>query len=345
MGGINLLEIAPHQVSRDLRGYSVFFYGDPKSGKTTIATKFPRHLLLAFEKGYNAIPGAMAQPLNSWSEFRKVLRQLKEDEVKQRFETIIVDTCDIAYDYCTKYILASAKRADGGFGVDKISDIPYGQGYGMIEKEFDECLRSIVQMDYGLVLISHSTDKTFTDENGQEYNQIVPTLDKRATKVVSRMTDIIGYSRSIQDDEGHTFTKLFMRGTPRYMAGSRFKYTPDSIDFSYDNLVKAIGDAIDKQAAEDGSEYFTSERNNLYVPTIEDLDFDELINTYNSLIQKIAENVDDEKFKTYWQPRIVQITDKYLGKGQKVNDCSREQVEALDLIVTDLKDLVAQIFK
>jgi len=345
MGGINLLEIAPHQVSRDLRGYSVFFYGDPKSGKTTIATKFPRHLLLAFEKGYNAIPGAMAQPLNSWSEFRKVLRQLKEDEVKQRFETIIVDTCDIAYDYCTKYILANAKRADGGFGVDKISDIPYGQGYGMIEKEFDECLRSIVQMDYGLVLISHSTDKTFTDENGQEYNQIVPTLDKRATKVVSRMTDIIGYSRSIQDDEGHTFTKFFMRGTPRYMAGSRFKYTPDSIDFSYDNLVKAIGDAIDKQAAEDGSEYFTSERNNLYVPTIEDLDFDELINTFNSLIQKIAENVDDEKFKTYWQPRIVQITDKYLGKGQKVNDCSREQVEALDLIVTDLKDLVAQNLK
>ena len=29
---IDLLNIAPHQVSRDLRGYSVFLYGDPKSG-------------------------------------------------------------------------------------------------------------------------------------------------------------------------------------------------------------------------------------------------------------------------------------------------------------------------
>ena len=28
---INLLDIQPHQVSRDLRGYSVFFYGEPKS--------------------------------------------------------------------------------------------------------------------------------------------------------------------------------------------------------------------------------------------------------------------------------------------------------------------------
>ena len=31
MSGLNLLDITPHQVSRDLRGYSVFFYGEPKS--------------------------------------------------------------------------------------------------------------------------------------------------------------------------------------------------------------------------------------------------------------------------------------------------------------------------
>ena len=54
---MSLLDIKPHEVSRDLRGYSVFFYGDPKSGKTTIASKFPKALLLAFEKGYNALPG------------------------------------------------------------------------------------------------------------------------------------------------------------------------------------------------------------------------------------------------------------------------------------------------
>lgn len=28
---LDLLNIQPHQVSRDLRGYSVFFYGEPKS--------------------------------------------------------------------------------------------------------------------------------------------------------------------------------------------------------------------------------------------------------------------------------------------------------------------------
>ena len=339
MSELNLLDITPHQVSRDLRGYSVFFYGEPKSGKTTIATKFPRHLLLAFEKGYNALPGVMAQPMNSWGDFRKVLKQLKDPAVKKKFETIIVDTADIAYDYCEKYICANAKRADGGFGVDSVADIPFGKGHTMVAHEFDECLRSILQMDYGLVLISHAVDKTFKDETGAEFNQIVPTLGNKPRNIVSRMCDIIGYSRGVQDAEGNTSTKLFMRGTPRYVAGSRFKYTPDFINFSYADLVKAIGEAIDKQMEEDGSEYFTDESANAYNSTMVELNFDELMDAFNQTIGHIMENASDEEFATYWQPRIVQITDKYLGKGMKVSQCSRDQVEALDLIVSDLKDL------
>lgn len=340
---IDLLNIQPHQVSRNLRGYSVFFYGEPKSGKTTIATKFPKHLLLAFEKGYNAIPGAMAQPINSWSEFRKTLKQLKDPAVKEVYETIIIDTADIAYDYCEKYICSNATPP-----VDTIGQIPFGQGYTMVAKEFDECLRSIVQMDYGLVLISHSVDKTFKDEQGVEYNQIVPTLGSKPRNIVSRMCDIIGYSRPVQLEDGSTATKLFMRGTHRYVAGSRFKYTPDVIDFTYKDLVNAICTAIDKQMAEDGAEFFTEERNNAYKDTVIELDFDTLMAEFGSLISSIPgsnskpEDISEDavKFKEFWAPRITQITDKYLGKGKKVGQCSRDQVEALDLIVTDLRELI-----
>ena len=252
------------------------------------------------------------------------------------FETIIVDTADIAYDYCTKYICDNALRPDGQYGVDSISDIPFGKGYGLVEKEFDSALRSIVQMDYGLVIISHETDKTFKDESGTEYNKIVPTLDKRANNVCARMCDIVAYSRAVTDKDGNISTKLFMRGTPRYEAGSRFKYTPDYIDFSYENLVNAISNAIDKQAEEDGSQYFTDTRINAYEDTTQDLDFDKLMEGCNGLIKQMISNNSEEKFQEFYQPRIVQITDKYLGRGQKMSQCSREQVEALSLIYDDL---------
>lgn len=124
------------------------------------------------------------------------------------------------------------------------------------------------------------------------------------------------------------------------MAGSRFKYTPDVIDFTYNNLVKAISDAIDRQMEEDGAEFFTDKRNTIYEDTTKILNFDELINEFNEIINKIIADNEEEQFKEYWQPRIVQITDRYLGKGQKVTQCSREQVEALSLIIDDLKELI-----
>ena len=308
-------------------------------GKTTIATKFPKHVILGFEKGWSTIPGAMAEPINSWGEFRKKLKELKDPEVQEMFETVIIDTADIAYDYCEKYIMAIN-------GVDSIGEIPYGQGYGMVAKEFDECLRSITQMNYGLVIISHSQDKTFTDELGREYNQIVPTLGNKGRLICQRMCDIIGYSRGIETEHG-VETRLFMRGTPRFIAGSRFKYTPDHILFTHKDLVNAIGDAIDQQMKEYGVELFTDERVNTNVSTYTELDFDNLIATFQNIVISIPGSSDplgqtDEgkHFIEYWNPRISQIVEKYLGKGRKVNQCTRDQVEALDLIVSDLQDIV-----
>jgi len=331
MANIDIFAVQPHQVSRDLRGYSVFLYGGWKTGKTTIAAKFPKALLLAFEKGYAAIPGVMALPINSWSDFKRVLRQLKEPQAQEMYETIIIDTADIAYDLCTKYICANNNA-------DSVSDIPYGKGYGMIEKEFDEALRSIVQLNFGLVIISHDTDKVFTDESKQQYNKIVPTLDKRANNICARLCDIIGYSRSVEDESGALVTKLFMRGTPRYEAGSRFKYTPDVIDFTYQNLVNAIADAIDQQMAEEGQELFTDKRENTHeVAPVKD--FDTLMAEFNAFINNLVKTATDEEMTSYWSPRIQQITDRYLGKGNKVGNMNREQVEALSLIIDDLKDI------
>lgn len=339
---VNIFELTPNVVNRNLLGYSFLFYGDPKTGKTTIASKFPKALLLAFEKGYMAIPGIIAQPINNWSEFKKVLKQLKEEQAKQMFETIIIDTGDIAYDYDIKYICDNAKRADGGYGVDAIGDIPFGKGYALAEKEFDESLRSIVQMGYGLVIISHAVDRTVTDADGSEYSRIMPTMDKRAVKIVSRMTDVIGYARPITNQEdGTTSTKLFMRGNTRFMAGSRFKYTPEVIDFNYQSLVNAIGDAIDKQAAEDGAELFSNEATvNAFEDTTKELDFDSLMAEFNAIVQKLVETNDETTFTTQWQPKLTEIIEKYLGKGNKVSNCNRGQVEAISLIVEDLKDLI-----
>lgn len=118
---IDLQKLTPHKVSRDLSGYITYIYGAPKVGKTSLGADMPKPLLLAFERGYNALAGIIAQDISSWSEIKQVVRELKKPENKESFSTIIVDTVDVAAIQCEKYIC-------GQNGVNALGEIPYGQG-------------------------------------------------------------------------------------------------------------------------------------------------------------------------------------------------------------------------
>ena len=326
---MGLLDIKPHQVSRDLRGYSVLLYGAPKTGKTTTACRFPGALLLAFEKGYSTIPGVYPVPINSWSEFKKLFIEFKDPDVQAKFQTIVMDTADIAYTLCEKYICN--RESDAKHDYQTVADIPYGKGYALAMEEFDECIRKILQLGYGLVLISHEQDKTMKNERGEEYNQLIPTLDKRARLVCERTCDIIGYCRAIEDVDGKQTVRMFMRETSRFVAGSRFKYTPDSIELTYENLVKAIGDAIDAQeAAISGST--TTDSYNMHKEETQ-YDFTSLMKEVQATVGSIMST------KPEMEHKIVAIVDKHLGKGRKVSDCTPDQAGLVDLILYDLKHL------
>ena len=117
MASFDLLSLQPHRVSRDLTGYITYIYGAAKTGKTTLATQAGNALLFAFERGYNALPGVFPVDVTSWGDTRALVRELKKKEVKEKFQTVIFDTVDIAGTLCEKYICAQNS-------VDKIGEIP-----------------------------------------------------------------------------------------------------------------------------------------------------------------------------------------------------------------------------
>jgi hypothetical protein len=325
--GIDIFSIKPTEVSRDLSQKIILVYGEPKSGKTSNAVLFPKPLLVAFEKGYNALSGVLAQPVQKWTDFEVVLRQLKKPEAHEAFNTIIIDTADIAYSLAEKRIVEKNE-------VDTIGDVPYGGGYSQTKKLFDDALRSIPLMGYGLVIISHAEDKTFTDEAGKEYSRIVPTLPKRAREIVTGMADIIAFAKNV-DEDGKTVSKLFLRGTQRFEAGSRFKYTPEVIPFTYDALVKAIGDAIEKEGNDTGK--ITNEAINNYEDKVV-YNYDEEKSKADDLIRKIV--TIDKKYVS----KITKIVASQLGE-QKLKDTTEDQADVVALIAADLEELFNNISK
>ena len=317
---INLLALKPHKVSRDLSGYITYIYGPGGAGKTTFGSETPKPLLLAFEKGYNAIPGIIAQDITSWGELKQVIRDLKKPEVKEMFSTIIIDTVDIASQLCEKYLcnqLGIENIGDGGWATN---------GWAKVKREWEQTFRAVTMEGYALVFISHSKDKTFTRKDNTTYNQIVPSCSTAYNEIIKNMSDIMGY---IEVEHGER--KLILRSNDESVdCKCRFKYIEPEITFGYQNLVDALNRAIDAEANATDNKFVTDERSTFTSATT--YDYDILKAEFNELVSAIMTKNQSNA------PKITAIVDKYLGKNKKVAEAIPEQAELIHLINIELKE-------
>lgn len=317
---IDLLAIEPNKVSRDLSGYITYIYGPGGAGKTTFGAATKKPLLLAFELGYKALPGVKAQPIQTWGEVKQVLRQLKTPEVKQIYSTIVVDTVDIASQLCEKYMCSQ-------LGIENIGDGGWAtNGWAKVKKEWEQTWRAFTMEGYAVLFISHAKDKTFTRKDGTNYNQIVPSCPNAYEEIIKNMVDLMGY---IDVNDGQR--KLVLRSADDSIdCKSRFKMIAPVIDFGYDELVKALNEAIDAEAKTTGGQYVTNE--SFQAPEVVEYDFDALMGEFRELAGALMQKSQTNGIK------ITQIVDKYLGKGKKVGDATPDQAELIHLIVTEVKE-------
>ena len=316
---IDLLAIQPHKVSRDLSGYITYIYGPGGAGKTTFGASCKKPLLLAFELGYKALPGVMAQPVQSWGEVKQVLRDLKRPEVKEVYSTIVVDTVDIASQLCEKYMcnqLGIENIGDGGWATN---------GWAKAKKEWEQTWRAFTMEGYAVVFISHSKDKVFKKKDGTEYNQITPSCSTAYEEIIKNMVDIMGY---IEIENGQR--KLILRSADDSVdCKSRFKMIAPEIPFGYNELVDALNEAIDKEASLTNGAFVTNE--SFKAPEVTTYDYDALMAEFKELVSVVMGKNQTNAVK------LTSIVDKYLGKGKKVAEATPEQSELIYLIISEIK--------
>ena len=322
---VDILNIQPTVISRDLKGKYILIYGKPKVGKTTLASHFPKNLLVAFEKGYNAIDGVKAVDINRWADFKLVLRQLEKPDARAMYDTVTIDTTTIAYEMCEQFICAQN-------GVQSVADIPWGQGYSATKKEFENCLRKITMLGYGLVLISHIEIRKEKIDDDHEREILAPSMPKRCYEVVNQIVDIIGYIATEWQEDGSSERWLYTRQTPTVMAGSRFKYLAPKIKLGYDELVKAINDAIDKQRELDGATVVDKTETKVE----EKLDFDKIRDEaqiiWGNLVGKDPANAD----------KILKKVEMTFGHKVKLSEITEDQVDLFNLVLLDMREMAKE---
>ena len=294
-----------------------------------MSAMWPKPLLVAFEKGYNALVGVRPADVSSWADFKAICRQLKKPEAKEFYETIVIDTIAIAYALCEKYILARE-------GVNAIGDIAYGKGWGMLKDEFETTFRELTQLGYAIVFIAHSkTKKTeYTDEEGNELEALAPDLPNAAYQIVNRMVDVIGYIGVEYDiKNGQSYRYLYTRGTPTIFAGSRYKYLAPKIELGYKQLVDAIAEAMEKEASLTGTG-FVSEADLNYGGTPA-RSFDDTMTEAKDLWNKIIKSKGDEG-----REAIKAVITQVFGHDMQLSRATPEQQDLVEMVVEDLRKIL-----
>ncbi len=316
---IDLMNLQKNKISRDLGSYMCFYYGNSKVGKSTLASKLygDDALFVATEKGYNAL-NVFAVDLTSWNETSGLLRQLKMPEIKEKFKVIVIDTVDILFDLATSYILKIN-------GCTDLSDKPFGKLYGEVDKIFNEFLLSITRLGYGLALIGHAKTQSKLAKKGNnevESDYTIPSLARRGYQIIAAMVDNIFYITIDEDEDGNQKRVLKTRATNEYFAGSRFKYLPETILLDADVLKEEMQKAVDKE------ENTTEEKKDLFIKETK-IDFEEVKEKLTEIVTEVF--VPNDKMQV-----VQKIVEKHLGIGNRVNDATEEQADALQLIYDEL---------
>ncbi len=226
---MSILPTAKTPPKPSLADLTVLVYGQTKIGKSTFCGNADGALFLATEPGLNALD-VYQVPIQSWAELRNACGEIEKGG--HPFRTVIIDTIDNAYKFCTDHVLKE-------HSIEHESDMGYGKGYALINNEFQRVLTKLAFLPYGLFLVSHAKDIEIDSRTGK-YHRIVPTLPDKARKIVLGMVDMVLYCDLEDAEDKSTHRVIRTKPSKYYEAGDRTGRLPETLDLNFGKFYEAF---------------------------------------------------------------------------------------------------------
>lgn len=317
-------------VAKGLEGKSFLIYGSNSTGKTAQCVRMSKPFVIATESGLNATVGVKYIRVQSWADFKKIVKQFTSkstvEKARQMYDTIIIDELYATALLCQDYI----QTVVGGGALTLGDTIDGGKVnlYQAYEKEFFKTINTLLSCDYTVVFIGHEQEKD---------GKAVPKGDKRSVDPVRDFVDYVIYVKSNGvDEDGKVIpSSAYLAETDEYFARSRFDTTPTYLPvWSAEALEEAVNIGIqglvDKTGVDAVSYDVQKEMN-----TTETYDFDTVMDNLMEVGQRFA---DADKME-----ELTDIVEATLGVGRKVSQCTKKQLDALVIILDDLIDKAKEL--
>lgn len=156
-------------------------YGDPQSGKTTLASSAKKPLILDSDRGaYRALHRPDTLEVNSWAD---ILETVDNAEIMAEYDTIIIDTVGTALDFLAEHVgRLSMKNSNSSGGLSP-------QGWGLLKNEFQSLANKLRVRGKNILFLAHARE-----ERDGDVRYYRPDIQGGSKELVFRICDFIGYA-------------------------------------------------------------------------------------------------------------------------------------------------------
>lgn len=170
----------PNELDVNVR-IKMLVYGQPGSGKTTMALSAPKPLLIDFDGGINRVDYEFIKDTVQVQNYADILNLLNKEDLSD-YETLVIDTGGKLLDSMAEYLIASNPRLGKRNGSLTL------EGYGVRKVEFTQLLKLINSKKKHVVFVAHRT----TEKNGEDV-RYVPLFGGSNYDSLATELDLVGY--------------------------------------------------------------------------------------------------------------------------------------------------------
>lgn len=161
---------------------AALIYGQPGTGKTTLACSAPGAVLFDCDRGINRINGAHRIPTLEVTSWEQILDALTEVEKTPDIRTIVIDTVGKMLVYIEDYIKRTEPKkckADGTLNL---------QGFGRRKTIFVDFIKRTSIMGRNLIFVAHELER-----REDEHTEKRPEVAGSSVNDLIKELDLVGY--------------------------------------------------------------------------------------------------------------------------------------------------------